>query len=469
LPGTSTIADAIADPGTLDGDTLCLAPGLYSPAARIDVTKQLHILGPKANVEPRPSYGSTRNEDDLAAEAILDGGGTLPIIMRFLASGIELNGVVVRNGTGDLIDALNTAPVKTDLLVRACIIHHSSGDEGVQLRNCDNSHIEYNYVHDTRGDAINFAFSNDCFIEHNECYNIASDDAAIYVYNDGQRGRINCTIRCNLIHTVTYNDGIKLGAKSTGADAGLAGGTVECNVIRTTSQDGISIYSGEVVVRNNEITGSTSENGALYVSFNVNGTQISDNHIHDNGSTGDTRTTYGIRIGKVTTPVNTMLSNNRLMNNEAQTWDQGTGSSWNANCYSDWTVNPYAIGGPGGYVDNNGSLGNCSVIPCQCPPMPYPPYNCSAPPCLPVQDLVIMSPDSLNPDVCLAWTCPQWGEYIVYSTTVENNDGNPPGPGWTEEARAMGNLGNILTCCPPSGITDPYRNYVVKCDCNLLR
>jgi hypothetical protein len=88
--------------------------------------------------------------------------------------------------------------------------------------------------------------------------------------------------------------------------------------------------------------------------------------------------------------------------------------------------------------------------------------------CWPVTDLVIQCPDTVTNNIRLGWTCPQWGQYIIYYTTVKNNDGNPPGPGWYEEGRVMGNTGEVLTWQPPGATTDPYRNYVVKVNCNPL-
>jgi len=88
--------------------------------------------------------------------------------------------------------------------------------------------------------------------------------------------------------------------------------------------------------------------------------------------------------------------------------------------------------------------------------------------CWPVTDLVIQWPDTITNNIRLGWTCPQWGQYIIYSTTVKNNDGNPPGPGWIEEARLLGHDGEVLTWEQPGATTDPYRNYVVKCNCNPL-
>lgn len=88
------------------------------------------------------------------------------------------------------------------------------------------------------------------------------------------------------------------------------------------------------------------------------------------------------------------------------------------------------------------------------------------PPCLPVIDLVIQWPDTVTNNVRIAWTCPQWGQYIIYSTNVRNNDGNPPGPGWVVEDHVMGNAGEQKIWQPLTGTDELYRNYVVKCDCN---
>jgi hypothetical protein len=90
-------------------------------------------------------------------------------------------------------------------------------------------------------------------------------------------------------------------------------------------------------------------------------------------------------------------------------------------------------------------------------------------PCLPVTDLVIQWPDTLTNEIRLGWTCPQWGQYFIYYTTAKNNDGNPPGPGWHEEGRVIGNAGQVLTWQPPTAPSDFYRNYVIKVNCEQTR
>jgi hypothetical protein len=90
-------------------------------------------------------------------------------------------------------------------------------------------------------------------------------------------------------------------------------------------------------------------------------------------------------------------------------------------------------------------------------------------PCLPVTNLVIQWPDTVTNNIRLGWTCPQWGWYIIYYTTVRNNDGNPPGLGWYEEGRVIGNAGEVLTWQPPIVPSQSYRNYVIKVNCEQTR
>ena len=68
-------------------------------------------------------------------KAIIDGtAGSLSGIMVITASGVVLNGLEVRNGSGDLIDSESSIPT-SGTVIQYCIIHDSSGDEGIQLRN----------------------------------------------------------------------------------------------------------------------------------------------------------------------------------------------------------------------------------------------------------------------------------------------------------------------------------------------
>jgi len=275
IPAGSDIQAAInaASPG----DVICLAPGVYSPASKININKSVTLQGPQADVDPRPSAGTVRTPGDTSMEAIIDGSASsLSGIIVITADNVVLNGLEIRGGSGDLVDSETSSPTSGTVL-QYNIIHDSSGDEGVQLRNVAGARIEYNYVYATTGDGINLCCgSSDGVIQFNEVYDISSPDAAVYVY-----GATSTTIQCNLVHQVNNNDGIKLGSKN-GADASLVGGSVRYNVVHTTVQDGIAIYTSDTLVDGNEVFDSVSENGAIYLAHEISNVTIVDNNVHDN-------------------------------------------------------------------------------------------------------------------------------------------------------------------------------------------
>lgn len=201
--------------------------------------------------------------------------------MVITADNVVLDGLEVKSGSGDLIDSEDTIPTAGTIL-RHNIIHHSSGDEGVQLRSVTNAVIEYNYVYNTVGDGINLCCgSTGGTIQFNEVHDISSPDAAIYVYDLTPNTNIAVTIQCNLVYDIHNNDGIKLGSKN-GGDAADTGGSILHNLVYNTVQDGITVYASGVLVDGNEVYNSTSENGAIYVAYSVSDVTIKNNYVHDN-------------------------------------------------------------------------------------------------------------------------------------------------------------------------------------------
>ena len=165
-------------------------------------------------------------------------------------------------------------------------------DEGIQLRDCDDCVVEYNHVFNVAQDGINMCCdSANGIIQFNEVHGIGSENAAIYIY-----GADSIQISDNLVYDVIFNDGIKMGAKLCNDPA--PNGSIERNVVHNTAQDGITVYSSNTEVRDNEIYNSFSENGALYISCQGTTTvTVEGNVIHDNGVIGGS-TTYGVRVGK---------------------------------------------------------------------------------------------------------------------------------------------------------------------------
>jgi hypothetical protein len=184
------------------GDVICLSAGTYSPAATIVINKSLTLQGPQAGIDPRPSVGSTRTPGDATTEAIIDGCGTVYRIIKIEANDVIVDGVVVRNGTGDLVRQSGSYSGTT---VRNTIVHHALDDEGIQLANATGGLMEHNYVFDVAQDGLNFADSTNSEILNNEVTGSNSDNGAIFVYDSEK-----ITISGNYVHDTTANNGIKL-------------------------------------------------------------------------------------------------------------------------------------------------------------------------------------------------------------------------------------------------------------------
>lgn len=289
------------------GGTVYVEAGLYTPAAAITITKPVTILGPQANVDPRPICSTTRTPGDPSTEAIVDGGGALPNIFIIQADDVTINGFEVRNGNGDLI--YSPLPIKFRPIVSYNIVHNSLTDEGIQLRAIRDGLITYNHVYDTAGDAINVCCgSTNNTISYNEVNNIRSDNAALYFYEAS-----DFIIEQNIVHDVRINDGIKLGDSG---DDNLTGGVIRNNIVYDVAQDGITLRMSNTLIDGNEIYNTRSDNGAIYIDGRPDSISITNNCVRDNGEPGDL--TYGVRIGKDgNLPTNVLVTGNNIFNNIA--------------------------------------------------------------------------------------------------------------------------------------------------------
>ncbi|QDT97805.1 golvesin C-terminal-like domain-containing protein [Gimesia aquarii] len=358
--GGADIQDAIDVAG--NGATINISAGIYSPASTITVSQSVTIQGPQAGVDPRPGSGSTRDHTDATTEAIIDGGGALSRIFLIDADNVTLDGLVITNGTGDLIRSSNGV---SQAVVQYNIIHNSSGDEGVQLAQTSNSSIQYNYIFDTAGDGANFAESSNGNISFNELNNIRSVNGAIYVYDSEA-----ITIEGNLLDLdhLNLNDGIKV-IDDIGADTTTT--YIINNVVIDSLQDGINVDRSNVVISGNDISGSTSENGVIYVSGTADNVQITNNSIHDNlASVTAGQTNYAIRIGKAVTnlPTNVVIRDNSIVNNEALIFfqqDSQTNLDANRNWWgtADYTVIAAGIVGVvDGLGQTNGQIDFSTIL-----------------------------------------------------------------------------------------------------------
>ena len=194
-----------------EGDIVMVFPGTYTPARTIEVKLNgLSIIGPQADMEPRPSYGSTRTAGS-AAEAIVDGSATLGNIFLVDADNIIINGFEIKNGTSDLVRQNSSY---TGTTVKYNIVHQALGDEGIQLSHCTDGLIEYNHVYDTEGDGVNYASSQDSILQYNEIHDVGSEHGAIYIYSSTE-----ITMQYNDLYEVTHSSkghGIRYGRGGSG-------------------------------------------------------------------------------------------------------------------------------------------------------------------------------------------------------------------------------------------------------------
>jgi hypothetical protein len=301
------------------GDVICLEPGVYLLAATINVNKSVTIRGPQAGVDPRPSFGSTRDPADSTTEAIVRGDITL---FNIAANNVEINGLTmessISNSGWNIVEEDNNASFYSNgAKVLYNIIHNTNYpggamNEAVKIRTGTNALIAYNYIYNipSPGDGINFDRVTSGTIEHNELHDQGSENAAIYVY-----GSQYTTIKCNLVYNTLNNEAIKLGAKG-GADALLSGGQIIGNITHDTKQDGIAIYTSDVLVDSNEVYNSTSENGAIYVAWGVSNITITNNKVHENTlSTSKSVDLGAIMIGTAVNSATVHVNYNNITGN----------------------------------------------------------------------------------------------------------------------------------------------------------
>jgi hypothetical protein len=300
------------------GDVICLSPGIYTPSATININKSITLQGPQAGVDPCPSYGSTRNPSDSFTEAIVTGSITL---FNIAANNVEINGLTMEssiNNSGlNIVQDNSESFISDGAKVLYNIIHNTNYatgamNEAVKIRTGTNPVIAYNYIYNipSPGDGINFDRVTNGTIEHNELHDQGSENAAIYVY-----GSQYTTIKCNLVYNTLLNEAIKLGAKG-GADALLSGGQIIGNITHDTKQDGIAIYTSNVLVDSNEVYKSTSENGAIYVAYGISNITITNNFLHDNTLTTPKWGNPGaIMIGTDVNAATVKVNNNNITGN----------------------------------------------------------------------------------------------------------------------------------------------------------
>ncbi|HEX7448196.1 MAG TPA: right-handed parallel beta-helix repeat-containing protein, partial [Pirellulales bacterium] len=323
--------------GATSGDTIRVAAGLYQLTSAVDVTKSLTILGPQADVDPRPSAGSARVAGG-PDEAVLDGGGTVADTFVIGADNVTINGFDLRNTLNAVIDT-NPAAVYASTQILDNFVHHAlspSGGKGIRFQGVTNGIVKNNDIYDVRDDGVEVGSgsagsSPGAVVSDNEIHDLGSNgtsNSALYAFAVPYATNINVTFQGNLIYNFGGNDAIKVGSKN-GADRALTGGSVLNNVVHDVVQDGITINTSNTLVQGNEVYNSSSDNAAIYVEHSNGGDTIANNFLHNN-----TAATATILIGDLTTaPTGVVVTGNSIVNNAHNTLlfrDLGSGATVDA-------------------------------------------------------------------------------------------------------------------------------------------
>lgn len=250
-----TVAYTLVD----SGGTINVSAGLYPISALFSIAKPLTVLGPQANVDPRPSFGSARTVDGVD-EAVFQ---RQPNGRMFAidSSNVEFNGCQFAMQTAATADLIDSSIASSNQVFRYNIFHRAN-DELIQLRNVDGAIIEYNYFTNGGQDGINLCCGAiNGLVQYNELYLTGGSNGAIFIYDDGGvNGALNHTIQYNLLR----NSG------GQGLDLGSATGDNDCsnvdvigNIISGAGETGIEVQFTNVNVIGNEVRNALGNYGGI--------------------------------------------------------------------------------------------------------------------------------------------------------------------------------------------------------------
>jgi hypothetical protein len=309
LPCYKTIQLAHANVTTVAGDMILVAPAVYNFTGTFDVTKQVSIIGPNANINAVPSTGSTRVPGDALSEAILNANAGVTALIRVRASNVEINGFEMRGSTLDQVQTLVTTPV-SNLRVSYNIMHNV-GDDAFQLRAVNGAFVECNYIYAVGGDAVNVCCgSNNMTIRNNEIENAGTPDGAITTVDTP-----NSLVEGNYVHVVPNGSGIQIGA-SSGANVGLGGNTIVANIVSDVGRNGISLLQSNSVVRCNDVSGARGTAGILS-EYAVANNAMTENSVHNNplAIAGPSGLPAGFYFGAAVLTPSFTVTNNSIVGN----------------------------------------------------------------------------------------------------------------------------------------------------------
>ncbi|KAB2898864.1 MAG: DUF1566 domain-containing protein, partial [Dokdonella sp.] len=220
----ASVAAALADAGTQDGDTLELAPGTYSGG--IVLTKGVHLVG---------STGFTPLAGPISPPSVVIDGGNMVqdgITIAAGVTGASVSGLEIRNFTRYCVHGVSG---NDNLTITESVLHHCA-DSGVWINgDVDDVTIDHNEVHD-------FGFGS----------GVAG--RGIVIWNGAKR---DITISDNYVHDGAGCCGIEL------QDGTATGAWITDNVVANVGDSGmgfVQLTSGSPTLRANIISGNQITN-----------------------------------------------------------------------------------------------------------------------------------------------------------------------------------------------------------------
>lgn len=223
---------ALADAATRDGQTLELAPGIYSGG--IVLTKSVHLKAADDGVGVRGGNFHLNAGPTVPPSVVIDGGGITQDGVTIAAgvTGASVSGLEIRNFTRYCVHGVSG---NDGLTIDENLLHHCA-DTGVWINgDVDNVTIDHNEVH-TFGTAP------------------GSAGRGIVIWNGVKR---DITIDNNWVHGSAGCCGIEL------QDGTATGAQITNNVVENTGDSGmgfVQLTSGSPSLRANVISGNTVTN-----------------------------------------------------------------------------------------------------------------------------------------------------------------------------------------------------------------
>lgn len=335
---TITVARHVYDVPTLEdalliaenGDTILMEANKYTLNDFLTIKKSITILGPQANVDPRPkstNEGTIRiNGSD---EAVLTGDngnlenpsskeaaitkGWKESIFKIEANNVTINGLIFERTYNHIINV--TKDNIEGLKIVNNIVRQGRGNEGIKIPKTINALVQYNYIQDIGfpGDAIEADGVDGVRILDNEIYGCQSENGTINVTNGYDYSTV--IIEGNLIEKTGYHFAINV-------HDGKGFVKIHNNKILDAAAGGIFIYKNSVGLESADPQISITDNiinsyatspvvgtdykikylnndaSAIAVSYNYSGTRIQPSiNIKNNTISNGGSNSYGLCFG----------------------------------------------------------------------------------------------------------------------------------------------------------------------------